>query len=204
MNINKLAKYILWKVYKFPSDTAQMIGEIVKRRKCIADTEVILYASCNINNRGKKDSIQIGRGSKIMCKIETYRYGGQINIGEYCFIGDGTRIWSATSVKIGNRVLISHNVNIHDTNSHSMSAASRHEHFNEIFYNRPCDTLDEIQSKPIVIEDDAWIGFGSAIFKGVTIGQGAVVAAMSVVTKDVPAYTVVGGNPARALGASQP
>lgn len=204
MNLKQLAKHILWKTYKLPSDTAQMIAEVVKRRKCITAPGVRLYSSCEINNRRPKDSIRIGKGSKIMCKMETYKYGGCIKIGDHCFIGDGSRIWSSASVTIGNRVLISHNVNIHDTNSHSMSAKSRHEHFNDIFYNQPCETLDEIPAKPIVIEDDAWIGFGSAIFKGVTIGQGAVVAAMSVVTKDVPAYTVVGGNPAHAIGVSRP
>jgi len=50
-----------------------------------------------------------------------------------------------------------------------------------------------------VIGDDVWIGTRCLIFKGVTIGEGAIVAAASVVTKDVPPYTIVGGNPARVL-----
>jgi chloramphenicol O-acetyltransferase type B len=50
-----------------------------------------------------------------------------------------------------------------------------------------------------VIQDDAWIGAGSIILPGVTIGEGAVVAAGSVVTKDVPSYTVVAGVPARPI-----
>jgi acetyltransferase-like isoleucine patch superfamily enzyme len=61
-----------------------------------------------------------------------------------------------------------------------------------------------VEERPVVIEDDVWIGFGSAVLKGVTIGRGAVVAAMSVVTKDVPAYTIVAGNPAREIGRSEP
>jgi acetyltransferase-like isoleucine patch superfamily enzyme len=52
---------------------------------------------------------------------------------------------------------------------------------------------------PIKIGDDVWIGFNSTILSGVTIGQGAVVAAGSVVTRDVPPYAIVGGNPARLL-----
>jgi maltose O-acetyltransferase len=54
-----------------------------------------------------------------------------------------------------------------------------------------------------VIEDDVWIGFNSTILKGVTIGKGAVVGAGSVVTKDVAAYTIVAGNPAKAIGISK-
>jgi acetyltransferase-like isoleucine patch superfamily enzyme len=58
----------------------------------------------------------------------------------------------------------------------------------------------EAQSKgPIVIEDDVWIGYGTTVLSGVTIGKGAVIAAGSVVTKDIPPYTVAGGNPARPL-----
>lgn len=52
---------------------------------------------------------------------------------------------------------------------------------------------------PVKISDKVWIGFNSIILKGVTIGEGAVVGAGSVVTKDVPAWTVVAGNPARII-----
>jgi acetyltransferase-like isoleucine patch superfamily enzyme len=54
-----------------------------------------------------------------------------------------------------------------------------------------------VRSKPVRIESDVWIGFKSSIMKGVTIGRGAVVAAGSVVTKDVLPYTLVAGNPSR-------
>ena len=56
-----------------------------------------------------------------------------------------------------------------------------------------------VRSAPIVIEDRAWIGFNAIILKGVTIGEGSVVAAGAVVTKDVEPYTVVAGNPARVV-----
>ena len=51
----------------------------------------------------------------------------------------------------------------------------------------------------VVIEDDAWIGFKSSVLKGVTIGRGAIIAAGSVVTKDVPPFTLVAGNPAKVI-----
>ena len=56
-----------------------------------------------------------------------------------------------------------------------------------------------VNSAPITICDDAWIGMNCIILKGVTIGEGAIVGAGSVVTKDVPAWTVVAGNPARVV-----
>ncbi|TOB35760.1 hypothetical protein CGK06_26050 [Vibrio parahaemolyticus] len=55
------------------------------------------------------------------------------------------------------------------------------------------------QNAPIVIGNDVWIGFNSTILPGVSIGDGAVIAAHSVVTKDVPSYTVVGGIPAKEI-----
>ena len=57
-----------------------------------------------------------------------------------------------------------------------------------------------VKSAPIHIKDGAWIGFGSAILKGVTIGKGAIVGSKSVVTRDVPDNAIVAGNPARIVG----
>jgi acetyltransferase-like isoleucine patch superfamily enzyme len=93
-------------------------------------------------------------------------------------------------------VLISHQVNIHDTNGHPLSAAMRHRHFVEIVrHGHPPDWTD-MDARPIRIGDDCWIGFGATILKGVAIGQGAVVAARALVTSDVAPWTVVAGNPA--------
>jgi acetyltransferase-like isoleucine patch superfamily enzyme len=119
-----------------------------------------------------------------------FELGGEIEIGEYCFIGNQTRIWSRDKVKIGNRVLISHNVNIHDNISHSLDPVERHQDFLHIFCNGPI-LESNYRAKEIIIEDDAWIGFNATILKGVTIGKGAIVGANTVVTKDVPPYAVV-------------
>jgi galactoside O-acetyltransferase len=56
-----------------------------------------------------------------------------------------------------------------------------------------------VPQAPVVIADKAWIGFNASILKGVTIGEGAVVGACSVVTRDVPPFSVVAGNPARLI-----
>lgn len=93
------------------------------------------------------------------------------------------------SISIGNRVLISHDVNIHDGTAHSNDAKQRHEHFKAILtrgHPRNEAGIPGVVSAPIKIEDDVWISFGVTILKGVTIGAGSVIAAGSIVTKDVP------------------
>jgi maltose O-acetyltransferase len=134
-----------------------------------------------------------------------FAHGGSISIGESCYIGDHSRIWSAAAITIGDRVLISHGVNIHDNNAHSLSAASRHLHFKQIFSGgHPRLMEDPPVAAPIMIEDDAWLGFNSTVLKGVRVGRGAIIGACAVVTKDVPPYTVVAGNPARVVGRARP
>lgn len=140
-----------------------------------------------------RENICIGRNTHIRGELLVYPYDGNIVIGDDCYIGEGTRIWSEKNIVIGNRVLIAHNVDIHDCNDHPMELRARHQHFEEIVKIGFSKKFD-LKGAPISIEDDVWIGFGACILKGVTIGRGAVIAAHSIVTKDVPAYSVVGGK----------
>ena len=182
-----------------------VILEARKRRRCLASKNATLHRSSRIfNNAGDRSRIVIGRGTHLYGDLLVLAHGGRIAIGEDSFVSENSRIWSGKSVRIGDRVLISHQVNIHDSNSHSLSAKQRHEHYVRIVTSGHPESLDEVAEAPINIEDDAWIGFGAAILKGVTIGQGAIVSACSVVTKDVPAFTIVAGNPARQIGTSLP
>ena len=130
---------------------------------------------------------------------------GTVTIGDYSSIGHGTMIicTQQDGIKIGSQVLISWDVTIIDSNSHPLDP--------ELRANDAFDWLSGVSSghygafkdwhgvtsAPIIIEDRAWVGFGATIMKGVTVGQGAVVAAKSVVTKDVAPFTIVAGNPAR-------
>ena len=134
--------------------------------------------------------------AKIIIKNDTWIRGelvvfpnGKIEIGEFCIVGENSKIWSASDIKIGNRVLISHNVNIHDNNSHPIDAISRHEDFKKII-TTGFQEID-LNAKPIVIGDDVWIGFNATILKGVTIGHGAIIGACAIITKDVPPLTIV-------------
>jgi acetyltransferase-like isoleucine patch superfamily enzyme len=151
------------------------------------------------NILGDRDAVRIGSGTVVAGQLLTFGHGGRIDVGQWCFVGPGSRIWSAESIRIGDRVLISHGVNIHDTDAHPQDAEERHAQYAEIVTRGHPRKGDNVRSAPVVIGDDAWLGFNSIVLKGVTIGARAIVAAGSVVTDDVPAGCVVAGNPARVV-----
>jgi maltose O-acetyltransferase len=196
---------IAHKVFRIFSRLAEK-GEVLhKKESCFLGEGAHLYPSSRVeNNQARREAIVIAAHSQILGQLLVFGHGGNIRIGESCFIGEHARIWSGDSITIGNRVLISHDVNIHDNNAHSLSAQNRHLQISQIFSHGHPQTLDDVASAPIVIEDDAWIGFNSTILKGVKIGRGAIVGAAAVVTKDVPAYAIVAGSPAKIIGHARP
>lgn len=117
-----------------------------------------------------------------LCSPEKYARQIGVKIGKYCLID--TRLWPSEPylITIGNHVQITRNVSIY---THGGANCLRKEHPDFDVFGR------------VVIEDWAYIGAYSQIMPGVTIGEGALVAAGSVVTKSVAPHTVVGGNPAR-------
>jgi len=164
----------------------------IDRSSVIADDSVIT------NGTGDRTRIQIGKNSLINGWLLIYNHGGKIKIGDDCFIGPDTKIWSACSVEIGNKVLISHNVNIHDNNSHPLNSKERHDDFKYIFKNG-LNIEANYSERPVIIEDDVWIGFNAIVLKGIRIGRGAIIGAGVIVTKDIPPFAVVVGNPARII-----
>jgi acetyltransferase-like isoleucine patch superfamily enzyme len=198
-------EFIKLKLYKYISSCIDY-GQSVERRKSFSansdiDDSVKLLPDARVENLSENPSlISVGSGSVLRGQLLVFPHGGKISIGKDCYLGDDSRIWSADSVTIGDRVYISHNVNIHDTNSHSISSEFRHKHFLEIMSNgHPKENSVDIVSRALIIEDDVWIGFNSVILKGVKIGRGSIVAAGSVVTKDIPPFSIVAGNPAQVI-----
>jgi acetyltransferase-like isoleucine patch superfamily enzyme len=188
-----------------PGRLSAKILERLKRRRCVVGEGSVLLHSSRIENlRRERQSIVIGSNARIAGELLVFAHGGRIQVGDDCFIGEDTRIWSANSVLIGNRVLISHAVNIHDTNSHSTSASSRHSHMVAIRTTGHPTHLPDVTDLPVVIEDDVWIGFNAVILKGVRIGRGSIIGAASMVSKDVLPYSLMVGNPARCVGSSMP
>lgn len=121
--------------------------------------------------------------------IEARAKGTKIVIGEGTFINNGfSAIAEHSSITIGRRVLIGVNVEIIDSDFHGLRVEDRGK-------SRP------EWAKPVVIEDDVFLGSNVRVLKGVTIGRGAVVANGSIVVTDVPPGVVAGGNPARTIKA---
>lgn len=114
---------------------------------------------------------------KLSC-VGTSKKVAKLRIGNRCSIGDRTEIHCGEDIEIGDDVIIAWDCNILDRDYHAVEGATEGK-------------------ERIIIGNRVWIGCRSIILKGVSIGDGAIVAAGSIVTKDVPANTLVAGNPAR-------
>jgi len=170
-------------------------------KKVRAYGKVIFYKNARIYNlQNDRNKIRIGNQTQIYGELHLFGYGGEIEIGERCFVGEYTKIWSGNKIIIGDDVLISDNVHIVDTNSHEMNHKERADGYLRIINEGHSSNKEaNINTAPITIGNYVWINFNSIILKGVTIGEGAIIAAGAVVTKDVPAFALVGGNPAKVI-----
>lgn len=177
------------------------LSRLRRRNVCaMIDPAAKLHPESRISNlRNDRASIVVGAHTHVRGELLIFWDTGRIRLGDWCYVGDGSRLWSQASIEIGNYVLISHLVDIHDTNSHPLAWEARRGDIERVLSGRKYESSDAVEKAPVVIEDDVWIGFKASIFKGVRIGRGAIVAAGSVVTKDVPPFTVVAGNPARVI-----
>lgn len=162
-------------------------------------SSAMFYAESEVENQQQKpDNIIVGENTHIRGRLLIFGYGGRISIGNNCYLGNYSNIWSAEHVEIGDNVLISHNVNIIDTNSHEIDYLERAEAFCSLIkMGAPSINTFNVPAARIIIEDYVWISFNVTILKGVKIGEGAIIAAGSVVTKDVEPFTMVAGNPAK-------
>jgi acetyltransferase-like isoleucine patch superfamily enzyme len=161
------------------------------------DSTAVVHETAVFRHMSKTDgAIRLGAFTHLRGELLTYWNGGEILIGSNCYIGEGTRIWSQASVRIGDDVLISHLVDIHDSDGHPIDVEDRLLDGRSLLQGKGYLTPTRTLSAPILIGNRVWIGFKVSVLKGVTIGEGAIVAAGAVVTKDVPPFTVVAGNPA--------
>lgn len=138
----------------------------------------------------------VGKHSIVQCWIGFDAAQGTVTVGDRSYIG-ASHIVCHSSVTIGADVIISWGVTIVDHDSHSIHWHLRKADIEQWHQGRK--SWEHVPVRPVVILDRVWIGFGASILKGVTIGEGAVIGACSVVTRDVPPYTVVAGNPARVV-----
>jgi acetyltransferase-like isoleucine patch superfamily enzyme len=127
----------------------------------------------------------LGKEGFVMMEVE-FRNGKNIHIGDHCFINKRTLLDGR-----GGQLLIGNNVDIaQEVNIWTLTHDPHHDYHN-------------VMGQDVIIEDHAWIASRATLMPGVRIGRGAVVAAGSVVTKDVPPMTIVAGTPAKPIGERQ-
>lgn len=144
----------------------------------------------------KGGHLSVGENSIIAGRITFDNPQGRIKFGKRCYFGSSLLVCH-TGIDIGDDVIISWGVTIVDHNSHSLNWNERKEDVAD--WMKGEKDWDAVIVDPVKIEDKVWIGFGANILKGVTIGEGAVIAAGAMVTKDVAPFTVVAGNPAKII-----
>lgn len=158
-------------------------SKIRRRRKkyIMLDKHVILGKSIEIHRHNKTSVLFIGRDSSIYNSVRFYLDSDKANvsIGKNTYINDRTEIKCQERISIGDNCAVSWDVLIMDTDYHSLDSKPK--------------------SEPITIGNHVWIGCRVTILKGVKIGDGAVIAAGSLVNSDVEPNTLVGGVPARVI-----
>jgi len=144
-----------------------------------------LWLGGNVMLNSKNRGYHLNMSSPV--KLMADKKGAIISIGENTRI-NGACIHAINKISIGDNCLIAANCQIIDSNGHESSFDNVKNRLN---------TSDN--GKAIIIEDNVWLGANSFIMPGVTIGEGAIIGASSVVTKDIPPMCLAAGNPAKVI-----
>ncbi len=145
-------------------------------------SSITIGKNCTFRSSELANMIGINR----TCIVSTHYKNASIVIGDKCGFS-GVTINALSSITIGNNLLCGANVLICDYDWHNTDPARRYER---------CD-----ESKPVIIEDNVFIGVNAIVWKGVTIGKNSVIGANSVVTKSIPANVFAAGNPCKVIKA---
>jgi acetyltransferase-like isoleucine patch superfamily enzyme len=150
-----------------------------------------------VDKRGADSRVEIGDRCLIQGVLVTEAPRSVIRIGNNVFVGSATQVVAVESIIIEDDVLISYTCLLNDSDSHSLKLSLRRSDLQDFLNGQR--HWERAETKPIRICKGAWIGARVIVTKGVTIGEGAICGMGSVVTRDVPPYTIVGGNPARVI-----
>lgn len=143
--------------------------------------------------------VKIGRGTCVyMGSLFDVGPQGKMTFGE-CVLVNGARFTCDAEITVGDHCLISWNVVFMDSYRMTLDPAERRKELEQAALRSPRGLEIESQAKPIHIGPNVWIGFDACVLPGVTIGEGSIIGARSVVVKDVPPRTVAAGNPARVI-----
>lgn len=172
-------------MFRIIKNTLTNIRYRLKNRKLFIPLSSLTIRNCifGYHNRVYNDSI--------LCNV---------SLGDYSYVGGNCKIMNST---IGKFCSIGPSVWIGGLPSHPLNLKSTFPGFyqkNSNYYGvEPEYEYTESEFRPVIIGNDVWIGARAMIMDGVTVGDGAVIAAGAVVTKDVPPYAIVGGVPARII-----
>ncbi len=147
----------------------------------------------------RPDAVRIGEGaSTYLGTMFDVGRQGRVTLGDYALV-HGARIICDAEVSIADYALISWNVVLMDSYRVPLAPEARREAVRLVPASVPRHLPAAGAVQPVRIGRGAWIGFDSCVLPGVTVGEGAVVGARSVVTTDVEPFTIVAGNPARLI-----
>ena len=171
----------------------QMFFNLIRTKLIYPQAKIIRFP---IDIRGKK-FIEISKGFTCGpgCRIEAYPENNEKTLffGENFQMNDYVHITARESVKIGNNVLLASKIYISDCSHGSYSGDENDSHPVSIPHDRP------LFSKPVLIEDNVWLGEFVSVLPGVTIGKGSIIGANSVVSKNIPANVIAVGSPAKPI-----
>lgn len=172
----------------------KMLIYLIRTKLIYPQAKIIRFP---IDIRGKK-FIKVSKGftTGVGCRIEAYPFDNQsvtLFIGENFQMNDYVHIAAMESVKIGNNVLMASKIFISDISHGSYLGDANDSPPKSIPKMRP------LSSKPIIIEDNVWLGEFVTVLPGVTIGKGTIVGANSVVSKSLPANVIAVGTPAKPI-----
>jgi acetyltransferase-like isoleucine patch superfamily enzyme len=143
--------------------------------------------------------IRMGRGaSTYLGTMFDVGPRGRVTLGDYTLV-HGARIICDAEVTLGEYTLISWNVVLMDSYRVPLDPVSRRAEVCQVPLRNPRRLEADVVPQPIRIGRNVWIGFDSCVLPGVTIGEGAIVGARSVVMNHVEPFTIVAGNPARVV-----
>jgi len=150
------------------------------------------------------NAVSIGRGSSVYQGV-MFELGerARASVGQFTLM-NGARLICDTEITIGDYCFISWNVVIMDTHRIPANSGERRACLEAAVQRSPRRVVASSASRPIHIGTNVWIGFDCCLLPGATIGEGSVVGARSVVTGDIPPFSIAVGNPARVIRKLEP